>query len=217
MSPAQAAWRMLSRIVLFSAVSVFATYLALRPRNARDWRSLAMFAAFVVSLFSEMFGVPLAMYLLSGWLSRGGPGADLSALGPGDRLEDRLGWHSTPRLDQRFPRAGAILILAGLALLWASWPVLYRARRDGKVATSGPYAWVRHPQYSALIAIMLGFLAQWPTLLVSALFLILAAAYVRLAGREERQARAEFGEAYDRYAARTPAFIPFQLRRDARH
>ncbi len=55
---------------------------------------------------------------------------------------------------------------------------------------------------------MLGFLVQWPTLVTLVKFPILALMYVRLARREEREVRADFGAAYDRYAAVTPAFLP---------
>jgi len=37
---------------------------------------------------------------------------------------------------------------------------------------------------------------------------VLTYMYVRLARREEREVAAEFGPEYQRYAARTPAFIP---------
>jgi protein-S-isoprenylcysteine O-methyltransferase Ste14 len=60
----------------------------------------------------------------------------------------------------------------------------------------------------AFILIMVGFLLQWPTVLTLIMFPILVAMYVRLAHREEREARAEFDEAYARYAATTPAFVP---------
>jgi protein-S-isoprenylcysteine O-methyltransferase Ste14 len=73
---------------------------------------------------------------------------------------------------------------------------------------------VRHPQYVAFILIMLGFLLQWPTVLTLAMFPILVRMYVRLARREEREVCAEFGEAYARYAATTPAFVP-RVRRTA--
>jgi len=56
--------------------------------------------------------------------------------------------------------------------------------------------------------VMLGFLVQWPTLLTLAMFPVLVWMYVRLAHQEEREVRVEFGEAYDRYAARTPAWFP---------
>jgi len=53
-----------------------------------------------------------------------------------------------------------------------------------------------------------GFLVQWPTLLTLAMFPVLVWMYVRLAHQEEQEVRAEFGEAYDRYAARTPRWLP---------
>jgi protein-S-isoprenylcysteine O-methyltransferase Ste14 len=55
---------------------------------------------------------------------------------------------------------------------------------------------------------MLSFLLQWQTLLALGMCPVLAWMHVRLARREEREARVEFGGAYDRYAAATPAFIP---------
>ena len=58
-----------------------------------------------------------------------------------------------------------------------------------------------HRQHGWVIVIMLGFLLQWPAVLTLAMFPILVAMYVRLAHREEREARTEFGEAYARYAA----------------
>jgi protein-S-isoprenylcysteine O-methyltransferase Ste14 len=51
-------------------------------------------------------------------------------------------------------------------------------------------------------------LLQWPTLITLIMFPILVTMYVRLARREEREVLAEFGEAYRRYAAVTPAFLP---------
>jgi protein-S-isoprenylcysteine O-methyltransferase Ste14 len=40
------------------------------------------------------------------------------------------------------------------------------------------------------------------------MFPILVWMYMRLARQEEGEVRAEFGEAYTRYAAETPAFVP---------
>jgi protein-S-isoprenylcysteine O-methyltransferase Ste14 len=73
---------------------------------------------------------------------------------------------------------------------------------------TGPYAWVRHPQYVAFISMMAGFLMLWPTLLTLIMFPILVAMYVRLAKREEREALRDFSEEYARYARNVPAFIP---------
>ena len=95
-----------------------------------------------------------------------------------------------------------------LWLLSASWHVLYQAQRLHRLATAGPYARLRHPQYVGFILIMFGFLVQWPTLVTLVMFPILVTMYVLLAKREERESEAEFADEYRQYAARTPAFIP---------
>lgn len=75
-------------------------------------------------------------------------------------------------------------------------------------ATTGPYAWVRQPQYAGFLAIMVGFLLQWPTLPTLVMFPVLVVIYRRLAIAEEHTVRATFGPAWDLYAATTPRFIP---------
>jgi protein-S-isoprenylcysteine O-methyltransferase Ste14 len=101
-----------------------------------------------------------------------------------------------------------ILIGGGFWLLSASWRVLYHAQRLHRLATSGPYARIRHPQYVGFVLIMLGFLVQWPTLVTLVMFPVLVTMYVLLARREERDAQSEFGDEYRRYASQTPAFLP---------
>ena len=95
----------------------------------------------------------------------------------------------------------------GFVPLAAAWRVLYAAQETHQLATTGPYAHLRHPQYVGFILIMLGFLFQWPTLLTLLMFPILVWMYVRLAGREEREVRAEFGGVCSLRGA-TPAFVP---------
>ena len=82
------------------------------------------------------------------------------------------------------------------------------AQQRHALATMGVYARVRHPQYIAFIAIMFGFLLQWPTLLTLLMFSVLVAMYVHLAHAEEAEARLTFGASYDRYAAAVPAWFP---------
>lgn len=86
--------------------------------------------------------------------------------------------------------------------------VLHKAQQNHELATTGLCAHMRHPQYVAFVTVMFGFLVQWPTLLTLIMFPTLVWVYRRLARQEEREATAEFGEAYTRYAAATPAFIP---------
>jgi methanethiol S-methyltransferase len=106
------------------------------------------------------------------------------------------------------PHSSNVLIFSGFILLAAAWKVLYEAQQSRTLATTGPYAYVRHPQYAGFILIMLGFLFQWPTLVTLIMFPILVTMYVKLARREGREVLAEFGERYRRYRVATPAFLP---------
>ncbi len=203
-TPAYGLWA----IVFFNAALfiIFAFSFA-RPKNGRDWRAFGAFSAFIVALFAEMYGFPLTIYLLSGWLGSRYPGLDLFSHNAGHLLEDLLGWQGDPHMAPPHILS-YVLIGGGFILLVAAWHVLYTAQRDHQLAVSGPYALVRHPQYVGFVLIMLGFLFQWPTLLTLIMFPILVVMYIRLARREERDAMAEFGPAYVAYAAMTPAFFP---------
>ena len=207
-APAYGLWSLV--IINIAVFGIFA-FSFTHPRTARDWRSFGGFTAFLVALFTEMYGFPLTIYLLSGWLQRRYPGLDLLSHDTGHLWETLLGWRGDPHLNPLHLLSGA-LVGAGFILLASAWRVLFAAQQARQLATTGPYARVRHPQYDGFILIMLGFLLQWPTLLTVAMFPILVWMYVRLARQEEREVRAEFGEAYARYAAATPAFVP-RLRR----
>jgi len=102
----------------------------------------------------------------------------------------------------------AAFIGAGFWLLAVSWKVLYEAQRTHRLATSGPYARIRHPQYAGFVLIMTGFLVQWPTLVTLAMYPVLVFMYARLAKREESDMLAQFGDEYRRYRNAVPAFIP---------
>ncbi len=203
-APAYGLW---SLVVLNSAIFIFFAFSFFKPRTGRDWRSLGAFSAFVVALFTEMYGIPLTVYLLSGWLGQRYPGLDLLSHDAGHLWDTLLGWQGDPHLSP-FHILSSVFIGGGFILLSAAWHHLHAAQREHRLAMSGPYARIRHPQYVAFIAILLGFLLQWPTLLTLVMFPILVVTYVRLARREEREVRAEFGAAYDRYAGETPAFLP---------
>jgi protein-S-isoprenylcysteine O-methyltransferase Ste14 len=211
-TPAYGLW---SLVVLNAAVFIIFAFSFTHPRSPRDWRSFGAFAAFLVALFTEMYGFPLTIYLLAGWLGKLHPGLDLLSHDAGHLWNTVLGWQGDPHLNPLHILSN-LLIGGGFILLAAAWRVLYEAQRQHTMAMAGPYAYIRHPQYAGFIMIMLGFLLQWPTLLTLLMFPILVAMYVRLARREEREVRAEFGEIYVRYAADTPAFFP-HLRRQVRH
>lgn len=211
MSTGPPAYGLWSLAVINTAVFAIFAFSFTRPRTARDWRSFGGFTAFLIALFTEMYGFPLTVYLLSGCLQRRYPGLDLLSHDTGHLWETLLGWRGDPHLNPLHLLSN-LLIAGGFILLASAWRVLFAAQQVRQLATTGPYARVRHPQYAGFILIILGFVLQWPTVLTLAMFPILVWMYVRLAGREEREARTEFGEAYARYAAVTPAFFP-RLRR----
>jgi len=111
----------------------------------------------------------------------------------------------------------AFAIGGGFILLSSAWPVLLAAQKQGRLATTGPYGRIRHPQYVGFIVIMLGFLLQWPTILTLAMFPLLVFMYVHLAHAEEAEARQAFGDAYARYATRVPGWFPRLRRSEAGH
>ena len=206
--PAYGLWAL---VLVNSAVFIFFAFSFFKPKTKRDWRTLGTFSAFVLALFVEMYGFPLTIYLMSGWLTRKIPGLDPLGHDVGHLWYTLLGFKGDPHWNP-IHIASNLLIVGGFLLLSAAWRVLYRAQQEGRLATSGPYAVVRHPQYGGFIVIMFGFLLQWPTLVTLLMFPILVITYARLARREERDVRSAFGAAWDAYAATTPGFIP-RLRR----
>ena len=196
-----------SLVVINSLVFIIFAFSFAKPKTSRDWRSFGAFSAFLVALFTEMYGFPLTIYLLSGWLSTRFPGIDWLAHDSGHLLETIFGWKTNPHFGP-FHIISNILIIVGFWLLASAWKVLYAAQRHHGLATTGPYARVRHPQYVGFILIMFGFLLQWPTILTVLMFPVLVTMYVLLAHREERDALTEFGEQYQRYKAETPGFFP---------
>lgn len=203
-APAYGLW---SLVIINSAIFIIFAFSFTKPRTKRDWRSFSAFSAFIIALFVEMYGFPLTIYLLSGWLVRRYPGVDFLSHDAGHLLNTLIGWKMDPHFDPLHILSN-ILIFGGFILLSAAWKVLYDAQRTHTLATSGPYAYVRHPQYGGVILIMLGFLLQWPTLITLIMFPILVTMYVKLARREEREVMAEFGEHYAPYAKNTPALFP---------
>ena len=154
-------------------------FLVALPR--RDWRQAALGPAFLIALFTEMFGIPFTIYLLSSvfGFSIGLDGSEghLWAV-----LLDRLGWVPLRVGVPVLKLGGSAVVVAGLVQMGWGWWHVYRAQ--GALVTHGLYRRVRHPQYVGFVLVMVGFLIQWPTLITLLMFPILLAAYVRLAARK---------------------------------
>lgn len=173
-------------------ILLVAAFLALLPyrRPTRGvWKSKGVFLAFVIALMTEMFGWPLVLFLVA-------PLVDVPNIA-GSWFDAVGHWPA---------RAGTALSFAGIVLIAVGWRRIHRA--EGLV-TDGIYRWIRHPQYTGIFLFSFGWLVHWPSVVTLLLWPVLCAAYVWLARFEERQALAEFGAAYEEYAARTKRFVPF--------
>lgn len=190
-----------------AAVFILFAFSFFKPETKRDWRSFGAFSAFLIALFAEMYGFPLTIYLLSGWLQSRYPNVDWFSHDAGHLLEMMFGWKVNPHFGP-FHFGSFILIGAGFWLISVGWNALHTAQRQHRLVTTGIYGRVPHPQYDGFILIMLGFLLQWPTLLTLAMFPVLVVMYVRLARHEEIDAIAAFGQEYRDYMVRVPAFLP---------
>lgn len=202
--PAYGLW---SLVLINSVIFIMFAYTFFKPQTARDWRSFSAFSAFLVALFTEMYGFPLTIYFMSGWLQSRYPNVDWFSHDAGHVLEMIFGWKTNPHFGP-FHILSFAFIAGGFMLISNAWYILYQAQRNKALATTGPYSYVRHPQYVGFIMVMFGFLLQWPTILTLLMFPVLVWMYVRLAHQEERESIAEFGDAYRQYAARVPGFFP---------
>jgi protein-S-isoprenylcysteine O-methyltransferase Ste14 len=203
-APAYGLWFL---VLLNSAVFIIFAFSFSRPSTSRDWRAFGGFSAFIVALFTEMYGVPLTIYLISGWFQTRYPGIDLLSHDAGHLWLTLFGVKGDPHFGPLHILSG-LVIGGGFILLSAAWNVLYRAQRRHELATGGVYRRIRHPQYVGFILIMLGFLIQWPTILTLVMFPLLVAMYVRLARSEEREAARTFGAVYLAYEAAVPGWFP---------
>jgi len=176
----------------------------LPPKGKLEWRNMGLITAFLVALFSEMYGFPLTIYLLTGWLGDAYP-----VLQPFSHKFGHL-WvviFGGSDLAWAIVMGGSLLLmLAGYILLSKGWRQVHGA--SGAMVTDGVYAFARHPQYTGLFLVITGFLIQWPTLLTVLMAPVLLYAYAHLARSEERYMVEHFGNAYLDYRKQVPLFFP---------
>lgn len=188
-------------VIILSGLFIWFIYDAFKPKTGIDWRSFGAFSAFIIALFTEMYGFPLTIYLLSSWLGSRFPQINFSH-NSGHLWEDLLGNTGDPHFSV-LHILSYILIIGGLTLISASWKILYQATKKHTIAKTGPYKYIRHPQYVGFVIIILGFLMQWPTLPTLIMAPILIIMYIRLARKEEREVLKKYPQ-YQHYIKNTP-------------
>ena len=126
-----------------------------------------------------------------------------------------LGWRLWPPSLTAYG-IGVALVIAGL--LFASWARVHLGsnwsgtvtiKQGHELIRSGPYAYVRHPIYTGLLAALLGTTVASGTVHAAIGLAIIAVALVRKSRIEESFMREIFPDNYQRYSAEVPALIPF--------
>ncbi|VAX16765.1 hypothetical protein MNBD_IGNAVI01-2669 [hydrothermal vent metagenome] len=180
------------------------TFAFIKPSKKYEWRSLGVFAAFIVALFTEMYGFPLTIYFLVSFF-----GDKIGIVDPFVHLNGHLLgtlFGASAFLKYSICLLGGIIMWLGALTIYNGWRLIHGAK--GNLVTTGIYSKIRHPQYSGIFLLSIGMLIQWPTLLTILMFPILIFAYYRLAKREEKDIEAEFSVEYKLYKEGVPAFIP---------
>lgn len=178
----------------------WALYHFVAPANKREWVGAGLLQAFIIALYAEMYGFPLTIYLLVGFL-----GLDIPLVHASGHLWGTLlGFGAAGALIEM--ALGFSIMLAGVLMIVKGWVRIYFSAHH--LITNGVYGLMRHPQYTGIFLIILGQLIHWPTVVTLLLAPIIVAVYVRLARREEAQLIATFGDAYQRYRQRVPMFVP---------
>ncbi len=174
------------------------------PVKRREWRSMGVTTAFIIALFTEMYGFPLTIYILTALLGAKYPSLNPFSHDSGHLWVTLLGGGQTMLMLIHLVSNG--LMIAGFLIMGAGWKLVHGA--GGELVTTGLYSRVRHPQYSGLFLVTIGLLIQWPTIITAVMWPVLVYAYYRLAKKEEADMEREFGDKYRKYTEKVPMFIP---------
>ena len=178
--------------LVFVSIIFFAAFLLFIPfRKKVGWGAHGIYTAFIIALFTEMFGFPLTIYFIS------------SYFGSPIKLENQfLNYMSSIGMP-----IGLIITSTGLLLVISGWRLIHKSHGE-RITTTGIYGYVRHPQYLGFILITLGWLIHWPTLPTAIMWPILVIIYYKLAKKEEKEMEETFGESFLLYKKKVPMLIP---------
>jgi protein-S-isoprenylcysteine O-methyltransferase Ste14 len=182
-------WHLVSMSIIISLLFL----IPLSFRRRANWKEYGLVSAFFVSLFIEMYGIPLTTLLAAGLFQT--PGIKV----PNPVFEFTL--LGVPLVMSMAMLYGTILMVMGAFFVLLGWITLYRNKN--KLVTTGIYSLSRHPQYLGFILIVLGWFIGWPTILTAVFTPILVYRYVKVSQDEEKS----FGSEYQRYAKRVPFLL----------
>ena len=184
-------------VVIMSILLFLAFLIPLSYRRKANWAEYGLATAFFVSLFIEMYGIPLTILFASRYFYSPETAlpenlVNLQFLGTSFAMDIAMIY-------------GAFLIILGAALILIGWVTLYQNVKKAKIVTCGIYSYSRHPQYLGFILIIIGWLIGWPTILTLILSPILVYMYLKVANTEEEEMKNIGG--YAKYKKKVPFFV----------
>lgn len=195
-------------VIIYIALLAVFLFGLLRPRRKSEWKSAGVAQAWVIALYAEMYGIPLTAYLVMNFVGRTTEDAEKHFNGhlwpvlmgfSGDQLITAQFW---------FTVVGQALVLTGALLAIFGWRQIHAAVKENRMAETGLYRWIRHPQYTGFFLFLIGSMINWPTLATMLTLPILCVVYWRLAVAEENDSLATFGDKYRDYMKQTGRFLP---------
>ncbi|MBI4199752.1 MAG: isoprenylcysteine carboxylmethyltransferase family protein, partial [Chloroflexi bacterium] len=130
-----------SLVVFNAAFFVIFVLSFLTPLRRRDWRSFGVYSAFIVALFTEMYGFPLTIYVLTSILGSRYPALNPFSHASGHLWVTLLGGGAA--MMTVIHVVSNLLMFGGLVIIAHGWRKVHRAQ--GALVTDGLYRWVRHP------------------------------------------------------------------------
>ena len=192
-------------VIAQTILAIFILLIIFKPKTKSDWKGLGSLSAFFVALFTEMYGFPLTIYLLTSWL-----GSRYPVIAPFTHEHGHLLYvflQDLPLVSYLVHPGSNFLLLFGVLIIAKGWKKIHKA--SGQLVKDGIYRRIRHPQYTGFFIIIISFLIQWPTLTTLIMAPVLFVLYVRLAKQEESKMIEEFGEEYLEYMKHTNRFLPW--------
>ena len=181
-------------------ILVFVAFLVpLSFRRKAKWGEYGLVAAFFVSLFVEMYGVPLSILFLYRHL-------DIEPIAARVNCLFKFKFFGVKTCLDHMMLFGGVLITIGTNLIIVAWVTLYRHHKESGLVTGGIYGYSRHPQYLGFLFVLIGWLFGWPSAITMIFVPILVFMYVRVCRTEEREVANQFTE-YGEYRERVPFFL----------
>jgi len=186
-------------LVLLSILVFCFFIIPLTYRKRARWVDYGLVGAFFVSLFIEMFGIPLTILFAHKFLF------PVGAVLPANVVEfNFLGASLGMTLGMTY---GLVLMIIGAVLIMAGWRSLYNQVRLPGFAQKGIYQFSRHPQYLGFVLLVSGWFFGWPTILTVVFSPILVYKYITAARAEEADMLQLHGDSYREYIQSTPFLI----------